>query len=133
MNLLEKVSYLKGLGEGLGIDDSTSEGKLFTKIIDVLDEIAAEIEELYEVEDELQAQINEIDEDLAEVEEVVFGDYDDEDFECEDLQCPNCGESICLDTDLIDEDEGIVCPACGHKIDLDLDYDCDCDCCDCEE
>jgi len=132
MELLEKVSYLKGLSEGMGIDGSKNEGKLLIKIIDVLEDIAAEIEEGYETNEELQAQINELDEDLADVEDFVYGEDDDDELDCEDFECPNCGETICLDTDLIDEEaEAITCPACGHKIDFSCD--CDCDDCDCEE
>ena len=44
MGISEKVAYLKGLMEGLNIDEQTNEGKLFTAIVDVLDEIALEIE-----------------------------------------------------------------------------------------
>ena len=39
MELLEKVAYLKGLAEGLGIDDSTKEGKVLKLIIDILDDV----------------------------------------------------------------------------------------------
>ena len=39
-DLNEKVSYLRGLAEGLGLDENTNEGKLFTHIIDILDDMA---------------------------------------------------------------------------------------------
>ena len=38
--LLQKVSYLQGLAEGLGVDESSKEGKLLVKIIDTLEEFA---------------------------------------------------------------------------------------------
>ena len=41
MTVAEKVSYIKGLAEGLGVDDSTKEGKVLAAIVDVLDDIAA--------------------------------------------------------------------------------------------
>lgn len=128
-NLAEKVAYLKGLKEGLAIDETKAEGKLLSKVIDVLDEIVAEILSLTDTGDELQAQINEIDEDLAFVEDYLFGDEDDDDFDidCENIECPNCGESIYLDCDLLEDDEeSIVCPSCGERIELEYD----CDCCD---
>ena len=82
MNLIEKVAYLKGLSEGLAVDENSAEGKLFAKIIEVLDDIACDIEEVYDVQDEIQAEIDEIDEDLAEVEEFLFGeDEEEEDFD----------------------------------------------------
>lgn len=46
MSMMESVSYLKGLAEGLGIDDSTKEGKLLSAIVDVLDDMAAEIADI---------------------------------------------------------------------------------------
>ena len=37
MTVTEKVSYLKGLAEGLGIDENEKNGKVIKAIIDVLD------------------------------------------------------------------------------------------------
>ena len=45
MEILEKVAYMKGLAEGLGLDTKTKEGKLLTVMIDLLDDIALELEE----------------------------------------------------------------------------------------
>jgi hypothetical protein len=39
-NMKEKVSYLKGLSDGLGITHDTKEGKLLLAIIDVLDDMS---------------------------------------------------------------------------------------------
>ena len=50
MEISEKVAYLKGLAEGLKLDEETKEGKLIAAIIDVLDAMA---EEFADVEDEL--------------------------------------------------------------------------------
>ena len=41
MTLLERVSYIKGLMEGLGLDKKEPMTKLVTEIVDVLDEMAA--------------------------------------------------------------------------------------------
>ena len=38
-NISNSISYLKGLMEGLDIDTSSKEGKIFEAIMDVLDEI----------------------------------------------------------------------------------------------
>lgn len=138
--LTEKVAYLKGLCEGLGIDESTKEGKVIAKIVDVLDDFASEILAIYDTEDELQAQIDEIDEDLAFVEDYLFDDEDDDeelDFDVEDIECPYCGEPIAIDADILDsEDDVIACPACGKEFELEFD-DCCCGCddcdCDCDE
>ena len=41
MEILEKVAYMKGLAEGLGLDGQTKEGKLLTVMMDILDDMAA--------------------------------------------------------------------------------------------
>ena len=43
MELSKKVAYLKGLMEGLKIDDSTNEGKILTIMADILDEMSATV------------------------------------------------------------------------------------------
>jgi DNA repair ATPase RecN len=48
MTITEKTAYLKGLLEGLSLDKQTNEGKLFTAIIEALDEIAQTVAELDE-------------------------------------------------------------------------------------
>lgn len=131
MNLTEKVSYLKGLMEGLSIDESTPEGKLFTAVLDLLDDMALTVTELENSVTEMEELVDIIDEDLGAVEEELFeDDFDDEDYY--EVDCPNCGELICMDTELALEGE-VECPACGEKIEFDLEDDCDCGCCDCCE
>ena len=36
MDICEKVAYIKGLAEGLSLDESTKEGKILAAVIDVL-------------------------------------------------------------------------------------------------
>ena len=48
MELSKKVAYLKGLMEGLKIDDSTNEGKILTIMADILDEMSATVEDIAE-------------------------------------------------------------------------------------
>ena len=43
MTVSEKVAYLKGLADGLGVKDSTNEGKLMLAVIDVLEAMAYDI------------------------------------------------------------------------------------------
>ena len=131
MNLTEKVSYLKGLMEGLSIDENSPEGKIFAAMFDLLDDMALTVTELEGSVTEMEELVDIIDEDLGAVEEELFDDdVDDEDYY--ELDCPNCGELICMDTELAKEGE-IECPACGEKIEFDLEDDCDCcDCC-CDE
>lgn len=129
MTVTERVSYLKGLAEGLELDASTKEGKLLNAIIDTLDDIAFEVSDLQEVVGELGEQVDMIDEDLDGLEEVVYEDYDEDDCDCgcdcdcDDLYevvCPSCGDSIYLDEDMVDEGE-IDCPNCGEHLEFDFE------------
>ena len=138
--LTERVSYLKGLCDGLKINHETDEGKILVGILDILGDMAEEIEYISADQFEMQELIDEIDEDLGGLEEDYYGECDcDCDCDCDDetefyeMECPNCGETICVDDSGL-FDDGIVCPNCNENIELDFDdCDCDCDCCDCEE
>ena len=66
--LIEKVAYLKGLMDGLEIDDRTNEGKILVNIVDILHDIVHEIDDLNASKDELDEYIQTIDEDLSDVE-----------------------------------------------------------------
>ena len=127
-NISKQIAYLKGLMDGLDYDDSSKEGRIFKCILGVLDEIDASIDDLYDYQDEIAEQVDIIDEDLAAVESEFAeecdcdcecckcDDYDDEDIEYYELDCPQCGETICLDEDFFDVDDDIVCPACGEVV-----------------
>ena len=132
MTVTEKVTYLKGLAEGMKMDDSTNEGKLLLAIIDTLDDIALTVSDMEDSMTELVAQVDEIDDDLGAVEEDLY--CDDDDCDCDDddealyeVECPKCGDIICLDEDMLDEGE-IDCPNCGEKLEFDFEDGCDCGC-----
>ena len=81
MTTTEKVAYLKGLAEGMELANDTKEGKILAALIDVLNDMALDMEDLGEELTELGAQVDEIDEDLADVEDLLYEDEEDEDFE----------------------------------------------------
>ena len=130
MEISEKVAYLKGLADGLGLDAESKEGKVLLAMIDVLDDIALEIEDLKDAQDELADGLDAVSDDLEDVEDVVFGedDYDedeeeDEDEESEDCYattCPNCEEVIYFDESILDDGE-VICPNCGEKLEFELE------------
>lgn len=147
MDICEKIAYIKGLAEGLGLDEATKEGKVLAAIIDLLGDITEEICDIEDGCDELMEQIDAVDEDLSYVEELIYGDDDDDcdcdcddcdcDCDCDDevyeIECPACNDVIYLDADMLEED-GMTCPNCGTELEFDFDGDCCCDCgCDCEE
>jgi hypothetical protein len=133
--LKEKVSYLRGLAEGMQISDATNEGKLLKAMLEVMDDFALAIDDIEEIQEQLGEQVDSIDEDLAELESVVFDeeDEDDEDFCVSEIECPYCKEKIDIDDEVVNEEtETIECPNCHKSIELDWECDCE-DCCDHEE
>ena len=137
MEIMEKVAYLKGLAEGMELDVEKKEGKLLAAIIDVLEDIAMELEDLWDGEEELAEGLDAVSDDLEDVEDVLFEDLDDEDYEDEDddeyeldeldededcyaTTCPTCEESIYFDESILEEGE-VICPNCGEKLEFDLD------------
>ena len=78
--LTEKAQYLKGLADGMKLDKETNEGKLFSAILEMLEDTALAMEEVVDIQDEMQEQLNEVDEDLADVEDEIYGDDEDDDF-----------------------------------------------------
>ncbi len=107
-NLLKKVSYLEGLAEGLGVKESTNDGKLLMQIIEVLGDFTDVLEDMVEDQIGLEEYVTFIDEDLSDLEDEIYDDYDEFD-EYEDYdeflneECSDCGDSCDCEED--DEDE----------------------------
>ncbi len=112
----EKVAYLDGLAEGLSIDDS-KEGKLLRSIIDVLGSIAEQLEEHDEALDDVNDCVEDLYETLDEDDKDQDGDEDQEFFE---IVCPSCGETIYFDEDMLDSEDGLICPCCNEPIEINL-------------
>lgn len=98
--LSEKIAYLRGLAEGLEVTEDTKEGKLFSAIIDVLQEMSNDIEELYDEQDEVDEYLDLIDQDLSKLEDEVFCEFEDNDFDFdeddfEDYACSECDAEEC--------------------------------------
>ena len=133
MTITERAAYIKGLAEGLGIDESTKEGKVIKALIDAFDDMALPVSDLEAELDELTEQVETIDEDLGSLEEDYY-DLDDEcdcdecgaeDFEDGDIYevcCPTCGDIVCIDSDMLEEGQ-TTCPNCGELLEFDLEDD----------
>ena len=126
MTITEKIAYIKGLAEGLALDQSKPEVKVINAIVDLLDDIAYDLTDMEELYDELADQVDEIDEDLSEVEselydddEVEYDEYDDEDNPFYEVTCGACGEKINVSEDVLLEGE-IECPNCGELLEFDF-------------
>lgn len=144
MTITEKVAYLRGLAEGLNLDDNNKQDKLIKAIIGVLDDMALTVSDLEDGCAELCEQIDAVDEDLSAVEDLIYEDedYDECDCDCDcaddevyEIECPNCHDLIYLDQDELDQD--IKCPGCGTNLEFEFDDDDgkgggDC-CCGCDD
>ena len=139
MNTSEKVAYVKGLAEGLGYDNTSKEGKILAAILDILEDVAHDIEDLEENAWDLGEAIDQVSDDLAEIEELVYDeDFDEDEDEDEDYEpcscccgeededepvfyevtCPKCGNTITIDEDVLDLG-AIDCPNCGEELEFD--------------
>ncbi len=159
MTTSEKVAYLKGLTEGLGITDKNKEGKLFTVITDILAELATDIEDLAENAWDLGEAIDQVSDDLSELEDLVYDELDldyDEDYDydedededdfdgcgcgcgCGDdeepmfyeVTCPACENTITIDEDVLMLG-AIDCPGCSERLEFLDPFSCDDEDCDC--
>lgn len=134
MNILEKVSYIKGLAEGLKLDDTTKEGKILGEILNVLSDIAYQVEDIDSDLNDMADVVGDLDDAVLELEDEVYGGYDecdddecgchhhgddDEEDDLYEITCPKCNNTVIADFDLISEG-GIVCPNCGEPLEFDL-------------
>ena len=111
----EKVAYLKGLAEGMNIGGE-GQGKLLNAMISTMDEMADAI-------DENEAAMAEIDECLDDIYDELDEDGDEEDDDFVELQCPECGETIYFDEDMLESGEELLCPNCNALLVPTLEED----------
>ncbi len=130
MTIIEKIAYLKGLMEGMSFEAVTPEQKIISSVVDILDDMAKSLSDAEDEIEYLDSYVEEVDENLAYVEEAVYGDYDDEDEDFDEdedddeddeegeiyeFECPECGEKIYLSEELVNNEE-IICPSCLKKL-----------------
>ena len=145
MTTSEKVAYLKGLCEGMEIADSR-EGKLFRAVIDVLDDLTADLSDVQDAVEDLADSMDELGEDVNALEDEFYehlcvceGCDDCDEFcgctdDCDDCVCEgDCDDCVCEDccdfrADWLDEDEdeeddddfySVECPGCGFALTVD--------------
>ena len=132
--LAEQVAYLKGLAEGMKIDESKDEGKLLLKIVDVLEEMAITIEEMDEDVLDNSERLDDVEDCLDDICEDLYDDCDcdcdcdccgddfdeEEDMDFYEVECPSCNEKVYFDEDMIN-DEVLICPNCSEKIEIEFE------------
>jgi rRNA maturation endonuclease Nob1 len=126
MNLTEKVAYLKGLIEGLKLDENDDMVKVVKAVVDVLDDMSLTVADLDDEVELIGAQLDEVDDDLALLEDDFYEDWEDENDDYDEnmfeVECPACGEIIYFEDSALDDDF-VVCPACGEKLEFDFDVE----------
>lgn len=126
--LTDKVSYLKGLAAGMKLNMEKDSNKLILEILNAMGEMAEEMQAMTDAHDELNEYVESIDDDLADLEETLFGDEDedavyDEDDELISYACPSCGHELQFRASDVDFDEDYLCPACGKPVFPELEED----------
>ena len=147
MNLTEKLAYIKGLREGLGLEGDTKEAKVLLAIVDLLDDLTETVSMNEADIDQIYDEIDAIDEDLTDVEDaLLYDDEDDWDDECDcdecthhhhhdddddlydeenpmyEVICPGCGETVVMDEETLLSPD-CACPNCGTSFEIDFDED----------
>ena len=138
MELNKKAAYLQGLVDGLGVDESTKEGKIIKAMAALLGEMADAIAAMDEDLTQAYDQINDLSEELEDLEADLYEDEDaeDEDDDAADededagdddiasepyyeVACPACGETVYVSEDDLDAGEAI-CPSCKVAFEVAL-------------
>ena len=144
--LTDKASYLKGMAAGLKLNMEKDTNQLLLEVLNMLGDIAEEMDAMADAHDELNEYVESIDADLADLEETLFGDdeedecgchcghddcdCEDEDCDCEEdsdelisYACLHCGHDIEFRASDVDFDEDYLCPACGKPVFPELEED----------
>lgn len=141
----KKVAYLKGMAEGMGLEEDNVKNKLMLKMLETLEEIAEELEVISARQEETEQYLDELDSDLGEIEEVLFADdeddddddcscgcghhhdhqdWDEDDCDCDEddsmdfieYECPHCNTTVYYDQEAFDLEEDHACPQCGKEL-----------------
>ena len=119
----EKAAYLRGLIEGLGIDETTKEGKVIKAMSELLGELAEAVDGIDEDVTRAYDQINDLNEEPEEEKEDTEEDDNDDDIASEpfyEVACPNCGETVYVSEDDLDAGEA-NCAHCGVTFEVALE------------
>ena len=142
MKLTEKAAYLKGLMEGLGIDESTKEGKVLKAMSELLAEMADAIQELDQDVDQVFEDVDTLCGELEDLEDDLYDEEDDEDDDdeeeeeddededgeddstdpCYEVDCPACGETVYVSEEDLEAGEAF-CTNCGRSFGIELEAD----------
>ena len=81
-NILQRIAYVQGLADGLGLEESSKEGQILLELVDVVAELAEVVDDKFE---DMESYVDVVEEDLAELEDYVYEDDDFDDYDDFDL------------------------------------------------
>ena len=144
MTINEKSAYLKGLMDGLNLNQETAEGKMIASIVDLLGDITKKLTAVEDTTIAISDELDEIEEDLDAIEDFIMDeeddeydeddyDYDDEDEDYDDegfdfgdedttiyeVKCI-CGNVIAFDEETLEEGS-IICDKCGETLEFSFE------------
>ena len=147
MTISEKAAYLKGLMEGLKLDNEAAEGKMISAMVELLGDMAKKVTDIEDTTIAISDELDEIEEDLDAIEDFIMDededDYDDDDYDDDydddddyedydegfeygdedsiiyEVECP-CGNIINFDEETLEEGS-IICPDCGETLEFSVD------------
>lgn len=132
--LSERVAYLSGLADGMELDKKDN-GKIFTEIISVLEDVAAAIDEHDDMIMDIEDCVDDLCDAVEDIDDYLSDDDDDDEDdpccscgcdeldECVEIECPNCGETVCFTDEMLDSNEDLICPNCNEVVVPKLDED----------
>ncbi len=153
MTISEKAAYLKGYMDGLELDTEKPEGKMITRIVDLLCDVSKRLTDVEETTIAISDELDEIEEDLDAIEDFILDEededydddeddfddlYEDDDFEDDDFEDEGFDygdedsiiyEVKCACGEVINFDEDVleegsmVCPNCGELLEFSLEDD----------
>ena len=123
MDLNAKAAYIRGLMTGMDFDADSKNGKVIAAMMDLLEEMAAQVTEHDNALDQVYDELETLDQDLDDVVSDIYADEDEDDEEDEyEVECPNCGGAILLDGETL-ESGVVTCPSCEKKFEIDLGFE----------
>ena len=129
MTVSEKVAYIQGLYDGLGLNgEKSGEARILSEVLDVLKEVGLQLDGMDSAMDRFDEELDALEDSVAELEDAVFDSedgggtdgQDDSDEDFFEIPCPSCGEDLIVDDEALAA--GVVdCPVCGGKFALSFE------------
>ncbi|MXQ55124.1 CD1247 N-terminal domain-containing protein [Shimazuella alba] len=117
--LRRELSYVEGLLEGSSTGNSP-DAKALLRLIGVVDELVEAGQKLDVRQTELEEYAEAIDEDLNDLELLVYDDENEEEDDSYLITCPECGEDVAVDLEDLDDDEiELLCPNCHTTLSIE--------------